>query len=241
MATGYTFLLALALGALFVTARQQEAPQPGGAGAVPPAAPAPTPPAVPADQAAASQPADAATLLSAFAQVEGLEARFSEEKHLALLAAPLVSRGRLYFLRPGYLTRVVEEPERATLTIAPDELRMSGREGVETIDLRSNDRVRVFVTSLVQVFSGDRAALERSYDVAYSVGETGWTLTLTPRAEALAAMLRDLTLRGSGVALAEIVVRDPGGDRTVTRIEATDAARRFTEEERATLFGIGSR
>jgi len=226
--------------------------------ATPPAtpSPAPTPPA-PSSPAAApgqaagarpavpasadAQPADAAALLAAFAQVDGLEARFSEEKHLALLAAPLTSRGRLYFLRPGYLTRVVEEPERATLTIAPDELRMTGREGVQTIDLRTDDRLRAFVTSLVQVFSGDRQALERSYDLAYAAAADGWTLTLTPRTEELGGMLRDLTLRGSRVTLAEVVVREPGGDRTVTRIEAADPARRFTDEERASLFGIGAR
>ena len=209
-------------------------------------APVPTPPAVPdapdapADAQAAA-PADAAALLARFAQVEGLEARFREEKHLALLAAPLVSAGRLYYLRPGYLARVVEEPERATLTITPTELRQSGAEGVETIDLAQHDELRTFVTSLVRVFSGDRAALERSYALAYEADGPSWKLVLTPKGPPLDEMLRALELEGRGAALSRIVVREPNGDRTVTTVEAADTSRRFSAEERAALFGLRPR
>jgi hypothetical protein len=207
--------------------------------ATPPAAPPPAPPA--AAPAPVAAPADAAALFAAFARVEGLEARFREEKQLALLAAPLTSRGRLYYLRPGYLARVVDEPEPATLTITPSELRLSGREGVETIALDQNDDLRAFVTSLVRVFSGDRAALESSYELAYSAQGPAWDLTLTPRRPPLTEMLRSLELHGTGLLLDRIVVREPNGDTSVTTIEKADPAHRFTDEEKAALFGIRPR
>ena len=206
--------------------------------AAPQDAPAPAPAAAAAAPVAA--PADAAALFAAFAKVEGLEARFREEKKLALLAAPLLSQGRIYYLRPGYLARVVEQPEPATLTITPSELRLSGRDRVETIALDQNDDLRAFVTSLVRVFSGDKAALEASYELAYAAQGPAWDLTLTPRRPPLTEMMRGLDLHGSGVALERIVVREPNGDTTVTTVEKADPARRFTAEEKAALFGIRS-
>jgi hypothetical protein len=124
---------------------------------------------------------------------------------------------------------------------------MSGKDGVETIDLRQNADVRLFVTSLVRVFSGDEVELARFYAIAFDAaesgeaGEAGWTLTLTPRAPPLSEMLRDLTLRGRGRAVSELVLREPNGDRTVTRIVQADTARRFTAEEQASLFGVAPR
>jgi hypothetical protein len=194
-----------------------------------------------ADDAADEQPADARALLAAFARMPGLEARFEEEKHLALLAAPLRTRGTLYFMPPGHLARVVEGPEGSVVTISPTELRMADADGEQTIDLRSNADVRAFVTSLVCVFTGDEAELERSYALAYDRDAEGWTLTLTPREPPLSEMMRELRLRGSGRAVKELLMREPNGDRTATRILRADAERRFTPEEQARLLGIRPR
>jgi hypothetical protein len=198
-------------------------------------------PAAPTPAADVEQPADARALFASFAAMTGLEARFEEQKHLALLAAPLTGGGRLYFMPPGHLARVVERPERSVVTISPTELRMSGKDGVESVDLRMNADVRLFVTSLVRVFSGDAAVLEQSYEVQFESAATGWTLTLTPRALPLSEMLAELRLRGSGRAVSELQIREPNGDRTVTRILEADTARRFSAEEQAELFGIPPR
>ena len=80
-------------------------------------------PTLPPDQR--PRPVDATALFARMATVTGLEATFREEKHAALLALPLRSEGRLYFHRPdpkgpGWLTRVVEKPEPATVRMAPE-------------------------------------------------------------------------------------------------------------------------
>lgn len=192
----------------------------------------------------ATRPVDAAALLAAFAKMEGLEASFEEEKHLALLAAPLKSKGTIWFLPPGYLAREVTAPEPSLLRITPDELRIEGKEGVERIDLRRSDDVRHFVTSLVRVFAGDRVALERSYDVAYAPDPdapddaAAWELVLTPKEKPLTEMLKELRLRGTGLAVRRIEVHEPTGDRTVTRVLEADPARRFSVDEKERLFGI---
>lgn len=194
----------------------------------------------PAQEKERQRPADVRELFATFASMPGLEATYTEKKHLTLLAVPLESRGKLYFLPPGYLARVIEAPEKSTLIITPRELRMTGRDGVEVVDLAQSDRVRLFVTSLVRVFGGDRDTLERDYTIEYAPSKTDattWRLQLTPRDKPLTQMLKALTLHGDGNAVTRIEVVEPNDDRTVTTIVAADPKRTFTKEEKVKLFG----
>lgn len=187
--------------------------------------------------------ADAQALFARFSQMRGLEVSFHEKKHLALLAIPLESRGKLYFLPPGHLTRIVESPRPSRLTIGPKELRMVDADGEEVIDLGANAELDAFITSLVRVFSGDREGLERSYHIDYALDakdDARWSLTLSPRQKPLTEMLRRLRLEGAGTAVLRIEMTEPNGDRTVTEVKSADPRREFTELERREWFGLTS-
>lgn len=202
----------------------------------------------PAAQRAAQgeRPKDVAALFRRFRAMRGLSASYTEEKHLSLLAVPLSSRGKLYYRTgpdgaDGRLVRVVEAPEKSKLSVSERELKISDGRGTEVIDLRQSDRVRLFVTSLMQVFRGDGAALGRHYVVRYRhVGEQGggWRLDLTPKKSPLDKMMRSLSLRGVGDAVSQIVLTEPSGDRTVTAIRAADPRRVFTPAEQREIFGL---
>ncbi len=194
-----------------------------------------------AEEVRETRPESAKALFERFAKMEGLEVSFSEKKHIALLALPLESQGKIYFMRPGYLTRVIEAPSQSKLTITPIELRMTNADGEKVIDLRQNAELCTFVTSLLRVFSGEREKLELSYKVLYELDpkdELGWSLTLEPRAKPLNEMLRSLQLFGSGSAVARIEMHEPNGDKTVTKVLTHDPKRRFSAKEQLTLFGI---
>ena len=78
---------------------------------------------------------------------------------------------------------------------------MQNAEGTEVVDLRQSDRVRLFVTSLLQVFRGDRDALGKHYRVRYSPVENDdarWQLELVPEQEQLKPILKRLVLHGKG-------------------------------------------
>lgn len=187
------------------------------------------------------RPSDERALFQAFAKIEGLSADYTEEKHLSLLAVPLKSKGKLHYLRPGFLSRIVTAPEKSKLTITENELRMAGKDGTEVIDLRQSDRVRLFVTSLVQVFRGDREALKKHYRVRYThklENSTDWQLELKPLKKPLDQIMKSLVLRGTGKAVTRIERHEPNGDRTITKIVKVDAKRTFSKQEKKELFGI---
>lgn len=205
-----------------------------------------SPPAQTGQEPAGVRPADLAALFQRLRTMRGLSASYTEEKHLSLLAVPLTSSGKLYYRTDrdganGQLVRVVEKPEPSKLSVTAKELRISGDHGTEVIDLRQSDRVRLFVTSLMQVFRGEQEALQRHYEVRFAhVGERGarWRLDLTPKQAPLDKILRSLSLRGAGDAVTQIVLTEPSGDRTITRIRAADPRRVFTPEEQRQIFGL---
>jgi hypothetical protein len=187
------------------------------------------------------RPEDATALLGLFARMPGLEATYTEEKHLALLAAPLQSSGRICFLPPGHLIRQVESPEPTMLRITPNELVVQDRDRKESVDLRRSESLRQFITSLVQVFAGDQKSLQRAFTIVYALdakSERMWSLELTPKGAQLQRMMQRLALRGEGEAVTSIEVLDPNGDRTTTTILTADVARRFDADEKKRLFGI---
>lgn len=188
----------------------------------------------------ATAPATVEDLLAAFAELQGLQATFREEKAMALLAAPLVSEGQLFFAQPGYLRREITAPSESLVVITPDALYFEDATGSETIDLRARGDVRQFVESLVWILAGDAARLGETYELAYAHGEApgAWTLTLTPRGRPLSEIIARIRVAGVGHAVSTIVVEETAGDVTTTTITSADPTRVFDDAERERLFGL---
>lgn len=213
-------------------------------------------------------PTTASELLKALSAVAGLEAEFVERKKSPLLAKARTSSGRLYYLRGGYLAQVTLKPRAAQVTITPTELRITEGDRVETLDLRQNADVRLIVRALAQVWTGDEAALRETFEIEFETAAPGssgadggdpeddaggsvdegdgsedppapsWTMALTPKGERLKALLTSLTLEGRGYVVGRVRRVSTSGAVTVTEISAANPKRRFTDDEKARLFGI---
>ncbi len=179
------------------------------------------------------------TLLSAFAKMDGLEARFVEEKHIQLLRAPLRSEGRLYFTPPGYLLRQIEKPHPSKVLITPETLTVDDGASREVIDLRARSDVRSFVGSFVSLLAGDKEALSTAYRITVTDGDAGrWQMALEPKAAPLSKIIRKVQVTGRELAVTEIHVFDTNGDETITKVLDVNPNRRFDASERTALFGI---
>ncbi|HEY8427297.1 MAG TPA: outer membrane lipoprotein carrier protein LolA [Sandaracinaceae bacterium] len=188
---------------------------------------------------AQSAPPTLDALLERFAAAPGFEARFVEEKRIALLAVPVRSEGRIWFAPPGRLMRRVERPDPSAALIADGRLRMRQGERTEEISVEGNAVLRGFVDSFRAVLAGDRAALSRFYRAEYAPAPDGsWQLTLRPRDEALSRFVREIRLRGRGVTIVEMHMIEANGDETRTTFSDVDTARRFSDAEARRIFRI---
>jgi hypothetical protein len=197
-------------------------------------------PATGAESAAVpSGPLTLEILMQRMASTTGVRAAFREEKRLALLAAPLVSEGMLYFVPPARLARITTHPGASSLVIDGGRLSYSDETGASDVDLASNRTARTLVENFVVLFSGDLAALRERYDIAFEAEDRRWRMRLTPKAAPLATFIAWVELRGAGPALEEMTLHEADGDQTLTRFERVETDTRFTPEELARLFSPG--
>lgn len=190
----------------------------------------------------AAKAVDAHALLTAFARMPGLEAKFREEKQLALLAKPLTSEGTLYFAHPDLLLRKVDSPSPSEVLIAHDTLRVRDQAGEQALDLRARKDLRPFIESLTWILAGNEAALRKLYAVDFVPAgpKTPWQLVLRPKAEPLSRLIAELRIQGEGLRVSQIEVRETNGDTTLTHILRANPERKFSAKEREKLFGDAS-
>jgi hypothetical protein len=185
-----------------------------------------------------AQPWTIETLLAGFAAMPGLQADFREEKHMTLLAEPLVNEGTLHF-SGGKLARHVTKPVTSSVLIADGVLEFGDGSGRETIDLGANPVVRLFVDSFVHIFAGDRAALEQLYAMQFTPSEGGtWTLVLRPRMSPIDKVIDRVIVEGKDLAIAKMRIIEIGGDETLTVFTNVDTAKKYSKRELAEVFAI---
>jgi hypothetical protein len=204
----------------------------------------PTPPDRAARRPAPAKP-DAGTklddLLGQFKRAPGLYARFKEEKHLAMLDRPLVTEGTIHFSPPQRFARRTESPMASTLVIDGADLQFGDADGRQSIDLGTNPVARLFVDSFVRLLAGDRAGLERIFKLELAPrpnGGGGWQLALVPRVTPMDKVIKEMTLRGEGLVLQELDLRETNGDWTHTTFTHVDLNRRYTSAEQDRIFHV---
>ena len=183
-------------------------------------------------------------LLARFAKAPGIFARYREEKHLAMLQAPLTSEGTIHFTPPGRLARHTLKPIRSTLLIDDDKVQFGGAEGAESMDLGTNPVARAFVDSFVMLLAGNRPGLERYFTIHFTslhgpkLPAGAWHLTLVPRTSPMDKVIKEITLDGAGLTISTMVVRESSGDWTSTVFQDVDIAHKYDAAERARVFRI---
>ena len=174
-------------------------------------------------------------LMKQLAALPGLEAKFTEEKHITLLAAPLSSEGMLRFSPPASLARETTKPMASRVVIVGDRLFFDDGKNAQEVDVGNNPVVRAFVNSFVLLLAGDRKGLEELFNMKLVPGET-WELELSPKKDPIAKIIKRMLVRGSGVKVKQLIVEESSGDRTETTFVEVDTARRFSDAEKQKYF-----
>jgi hypothetical protein len=191
---------------------------------------------------AAKAPADIDALLAGLAKAPGLYARFREEKHITVLQAPLVSEGSIYFAPPSRFARHTDKPLKSVMIIDGNQLQFGNAGGQESMNLGTNPVARLFADAFVMLLSGNRAGLEKIFKMQLTPRGGGapgdWKLVLTPRVAPMDKLIKEMELRGRGLNLNELDVREANGDWTRTAFTDVDLNRRYSAAEQAKFFKL---
>lgn len=165
-------------------------------------------------------------LMGALATVPSGEARFTEQRHVLELEQTLESSGRLSFAAPDTFVRETLKPRHEKLAVNGNTVTMSRGARSRTLALDATPEAQVIVEAIRGTLTGNRAVLERHFDVQLAGSMARWTLELVPREARLRGQVARVSVAGRKTTVDEVQVLLADGDRSVMRIEPLTAAAR---------------
>jgi len=158
------------------------------------------------------------SLLTLMAQRRHGEADFSETKYLSMLKQPLESSGLLIYDTPDHLEQRTSTPRPQSVVLDHGIVTLQIGQRRRVLRLADYPQLAPLIDSIRAILAGDRAALERAFELDFSGTLAHWQLRLQPRDAQLAATLKRIDMQGEGDAVREVQVQQSDGDRSVMRI-----------------------
>ena len=159
-----------------------------------------------------------AELSATMSQHKTFHGQFTQHKYLEDLPLPLVSHGVFHYDRNSGITWQVQEPVSSTLHITE-----SGFASPEENLPRAMQQASAVSRLLLQILSGDLAALHQRFQVQTGGSLEAWQLDLQPRDETLASRIEQIRLKG-GHWTQRVEIWETGGDRTEISFQRVSAA-----------------
>ena len=146
---------------------------------------------------------------------------FVEERFAAFLTEPMRLRGTITLNGAGRMTRTVQDPIAERLIIDGQQVTIERPPGQVTarISLSANPPIQSMVTALRALANNDRRSLEALFTADVQLGQSGWTMTLTPKSAATRRAVSSVALAGTAVDLRRIEVVEADGARSVIALE----------------------
>lgn len=141
-------------------------------------------------------------------------ADFTQSKSLKALTRPLISKGNLIFVvRKGVLWQV-REPFAAQVLVKSDALIKWDDKGVpQRVNFGQTPIFKALSEVFLAVFAGDLGLLQKSFDVQSNLSQQKWRLTMVPKDQAFAAIIKTVSVAG-GQYVDELVITEGRGDQT---------------------------
>lgn len=162
---------------------------------------------------------DLSTVTSLLALRKSGEARFTEQRFVTGLDAPLNARGTLSFAAPDRFARFTTEPLAESMEVQGNTLILKRGARSRQMALDALPEVMALIEAVRGTLTGNAQTLERHFKVRVQGTPAHWILTLVPRDERLATQVRELKITGMAGDLRVVELSLAGGDRSVMSID----------------------
>lgn len=187
---------------------------------------------------AADESAEREALAAVQTQGDVVRGDFVQEKHLAELDQPLISKGRYVIARDHGLIWRVQDPLTTTLIISQRAL-LQRSQGQETLRISADKQpgLSVVTAVLLAVFQADTERLKNYFEIESLPADAGnWALQLQPKQASVAEFISSVKIAG-GKNIERIDIAEAGGDRSVLRLTSAQADPAGLRAEEKSEFG----
>jgi hypothetical protein len=178
-----------------------------------------------------------ASILKRLAEPPVIRAQFVQERSIADMTRPTVSRGRITVSRLDGVLWQIESPVKLALAFTQSGVIETGPDGVRRSRGQRRGAVDTEVGRLMQSIVGaNEESLKTAFDAVAQGSLERWTIRLTPRAREMARFLREVRL-GGGRRLETIEIEETSGNGTAIRMRQFAVAEKLEADELA-LFKL---
>lgn len=161
-------------------------------------------------------------LMQSMAQIRSGHASFVESKNIAMLDAPVVSEGELFYTAPDRLEKRTIKPKTENMILQGGTLTIEHGRKKHVLQLQRYPEVAAFIESIRATLAGDLQALERTYDLSLSGDSDRWTMKMLPLNENMKKVVQKIEITGEKNMLRTILISQADGDSslmTITQVE----------------------
>lgn len=165
---------------------------------------------------------DIAQLMQSMAQIRSGHASFIESKSIAMLDAPVVSEGELFYTAPDKLEKRTIKPKPESMLLQGGTLTIEQGRKKHVLQLQRYPEVAAFIESIRATLAGDLQALERTYDLSLNGDSDRWTMKMLPLNENMKKVVQKIEITGEKNMLRTILISQADGDSslmTITQME----------------------
>lgn len=154
-------------------------------------------------------------LLTSFRQRQHGHVTFTEIYSAAALDRPLEASGELFYDAPDRLEKRTLRPRPQRLVIDGDTLIIERKQKQYRAALADYPRVAPYIDSIRATLAGDRAELERVFQVKFSGSDEIWALLLVPLDAKTAADVATIRIQGTADVIRIVTMELTNGGRSV--------------------------
>ena len=162
-------------------------------------------------------------LMALLSQRQHGHVSFTEIHTSSILDRPLESSGEMFYDAPDRVEKRTLKPKPESMLLEKGQLTLERRHKQYHVALADYPQAIPYIEAIRATLSGDRAALEKWFRVAYSANGTHWNLKLTPLDAKVAAQVREVSIEGALDEIATVTVQLANGDRSVTSLHGMPA------------------
>ena len=183
---------------------------------------------------ACALPAQAADLLDGIlkrlSEPRVVRAQFVQERTLADLERPFVSRGRIVVSREQGVLWQIDSPVKLALAFTPDQIIETGPDGARRLRAQGRNVETQIGRVMRGILASDAETLRANFEATAGGSAERWTIRLAPRPREMARVLREIRLAG-GSHLETIEVEETSGNQTTLRMRQVAVADRLEPGE----------
>lgn len=186
-----------------------------------------------ASQAATDPPQLLDRLVGILSEPAVVRAEFIQEKRMAVLTRPLISRGRITVSRRDGVIWQLEAPIRMSVAFGETKIIEVDAEGRRRVRGIGENRAQAEVGRIFkELLAADMASLRRYFQVDAEGDLESWRIRLTPRSPEVARFIKTMQLTG-GRHIEVIRIEEAGGDATSIRLRNIESTTTLNQAEQA--------